>query len=130
MKFYILVPLLTIVLLFQSMWNIAAAFCKHEESLHDDSAMIHHFGHHKAQHPYLVQYELDSQGDIILQAIDHQNHLKTGVVLLEYDVYDWVTPLRTSFFMIQPNIGYPNLLYQSPDLLLIPPPPEHHHKTI
>ncbi|MFI7967800.1 cation efflux protein, CzcI-like, partial [Acinetobacter baumannii] len=69
------------LLIFQSLWNIAAAFCAHE----NQEKALHHFGHHAAlnvyqtsSHTHVEHTEtLDAAHKAPLNLQDHHDHLPT-----------------------------------------------------
>lgn len=148
----VFITVLLSLFMFQSLWNVAAAFCDHESTtLPSQSLMSQHFGHHNApdctqdqqQHPQLLDvYGIDkpiSDQSASKQLSAHQHDVRSNDFLnhINDDHRDHL-PSFAHFIVVddqqqtaQPKfIGYPesrfigwNNLYQSPDLYLPNPPP-------
>jgi len=76
------------LLIFQSLWNVAAAFCAHE----NQEKALHHFGHHAAlsyeasQHSHTEKIEVEgTMHKAPLSLSDHHDHLPScfHVVIVE-----------------------------------------------
>lgn len=111
--------------IFQGIWNIAAAFCLHENSVTLPSTP--HFGHHvlteqhkksqHTQHPSMMQLE-----QYLGQMDQHSDHLAM-VNYLHVASPEHALDQAQVFKLMQQVFWHPDDLYQSPDLnLLIPPP--------
>lgn len=121
----IFIAILTALLLFQSVWNIAAAFCVHENTR--EVASTPHFGHHQVLSS--CQQSPDSAAKISHDSThaqkdmeDHADHLPsfTQIALLEHQS----DPLRAEQFIVPARQNYVwQNFYQSPDLTGQNPPP-------
>ena len=111
--------------MFQSLWNVAAAFCVHEETI--TVTQDYHFGHHtnslcvseSQKHSHQISEEKDHALDF---AEDHQDHLPSmnHLILGQRQV-----PLKQKLFSfaVVPTYFWRND-YRSPDLISQSPPPE------
>jgi hypothetical protein len=145
----IFITVLLSLFMFQSLWNVAAAFCDHENTaLTAQKMMTQHFGHHSApncvqdqkQHSHqLGAYEIEqpvvdskqkpihqydaSVSDFLSHLNDdHSDHLPS---FAHFIVVDDQQSAELPKFITYPDsafIGWNNL-YQSPDLYLLNPPP-------
>lgn len=117
------ITLLLALFMFQSLWNVAAAFCVHEES----SAVIqqYHFGHHTnalcvsetKEHSHAV-----SDTNVLTLGDDHQDHLPSMTHLILEQPQS--VPAQTLFsYAVVPKYLWRND-YRSPDLIAKSPPPE------
>ena len=118
--------------MFQSIWNVAAAFCQHEENLSASGIIIapqHHFGHHQT-----ISCETSHQDDSKQQSsnsstqantfsCDHQNHLPSFMHLILVNVQQSVETLQSFYALESPHYHWLNA-YQSPDLYRLNPPPQ------
>ncbi|SEL46746.1 cation efflux protein, CzcI-like [Acinetobacter sp. DSM 11652] len=129
---------LACMFMFQSLWNVAAAFCVHESD--STSTQSFHFGHHQ---PVLCQADLSNKSP--------KSQIEKGFVLgddqsvtleekAQIDVLDHQDHLPSmSQFILAVNENLPSSqhiekiyqnhflwinAYQSPHLGKIPPPPE------
>ena len=109
----VLMTLLLSLFMFQSLWNVAAAFCGHETV--SQSKGQHHFGHHVVDtsscttpHQQTTDHTA-SNGSVPVSLQDHHDHLPScfHVVVIEAQ---------------QPQYHWFNS-YQSPDLTGHHPPP-------
>lgn len=145
------VTILVSLFMFQSMWNVAAAFCVHEDH-NTQSVQPFHFGHHqnllcdkekqfsqKHQHSdkkdsnsnlsttssHLDQKQLN-QADIDSNAgkfTDHQDHLPSMANVILFKDTSLIQPSNL-FVETVPEFNWINA-YRSPDLFELSPPPEH-----
>ena len=120
--------------MFQSLWNVAAAFCVHEEPAQVQQS--YHFGHHQntlcvsseshSQHSSLNATELTGQHlktaiNEIQIGEDHQDHLPSMTHLIVQNHQSIIFNLHQAFEH-SPKFDWKNF-YQTPDLLLQTPPP-------
>ena len=132
----IFITVLLSLFMFQSLWNVAAAFCDHESTVISiQSQNSPHFGHHVALHCEQDQKQhqhvaTENSAEQYFAANDFLNHLD--------DDHSDHLPSFASFMIVdaqqktaQPKlIAYPESsfidwknLYQSPHLSLKNPPP-------
>lgn len=110
--------------MFQSAWNVAAAFCGHEEHLDHGS----HFGHHSIllscqdEHDTHQPVESDTSLDATLNLQDHHDHLPSFSHILMIDARTELYQPQKINLDHQPLYSWINL-YQSPDLAALTPPP-------
>ena len=128
----VFVTLLACLFMFQSVWNVAAAFCNHERLLSvvvsTQQPIAEHFGHHiiAAEHWQQHSSQGKNQSSEIKNAIqedqqDHSDHLPSfAPVLLEIDRQ--TTSPQYIGHVISSRFYWSNL-YQSPDLYELNPPP-------
>ncbi len=147
----VFITVLLSLFMFQSLWNVAAAFCDHEKSAGAaQKSVIQHFGHHSAPdctqdqllHPQLLgSYGSETQTDhgASPQKATHQHDVRVNDLLNHFnDDHSDHLPSLVHFIVVddqqhaeQPKfIGYReapfvgwNNLYQSPDLYFPNPPP-------
>ncbi|WP_217485913.1 cation efflux protein, CzcI-like [Acinetobacter sp. 10FS3-1] len=114
--------------MFQSLWNVAAAFCAHEEQA---SLQRYHFGHHQntlctsdnRQPSYHSQLDhLKQIGNDFELGEDHQDHLPSMTHLLVQDAKVMIV-LPVFETQVIPEFYWKNS-YQAPDLFQQSPPPE------
>ncbi len=147
----VFITVLLSLFMFQSLWNVAAAFCDHEKStgLYQKSAS-QHFGHHNApdcaqdqlQHPQLTAnhafevemdhgfsqqktaHQHDAHANDFLSHLndDHSDHLPSLVHFMVVDDQQHAEQPKFIAYLEAPFIGWNNL-YQSPDLYFPNPPP-------
>lgn len=134
-----LITMLLSLLLFQSFWNIAAAFCVHEET--DQTSSVNHFGHHQAtichqdnrESGHQNSHQTDRQNladkDLLNQQFnsmlgdDHHDHLPSYASVILIDVnHELVLPVSMET-KIQPRVEWKNS-YKAPYLNSLNPPPE------
>ena len=132
-------PLILIMMslfIFQSAWNVAAAFCQHESV---DLSQVHetHFGHHQVLEECLSHTDQSHSHDQAKQSNDTQNKLSENQLNLSQDHQDHLPSMGhlliqdTRAEIVQSNAFQMsrtpqfvwNNLYQSPDLGSITPPP-------
>ena len=95
--------------MFQSFWNVAAAFCVHEQQ--PQSQQSYHFGHH--QNTFSSDLEIGE---------DHQDHLPSMThLIVQNEKVDVFHP--SSEVKVNPQFHWKNS-YQAPDLFQQSPPPE------
>ena len=110
--------------MFQSFWNVAAAFCVHEESI--SVSQNYHFGHHSnalcasdTQHDHQASKSVSKTLDL---GEDHQDHLPSMTHLILEQQHHSFIPLLFSL-AVAPKYAWCND-YRSPDLNSQSPPPE------
>ena len=132
-------PLILIMMslfIFQSAWNVAAAFCQHE-SVDFSQVYESHFGHHQVLEECLSHTDQSHSHDQAKQSNDTQNKLSENQLNLSQDHQDHL-PSMSHLLMQAEQVGilqsttfhvdrephfFWNNLYQSPDLGAITPPP-------
>ncbi|QDK99424.1 cation transporter [Acinetobacter tandoii] len=124
------IALLLSLFMFQSFWNVAAAFCVHEEQPKRVTAMSH-FGHHTsvscesqaaAVHPKNTDQVQTAFDLAAFQQDDHSDHLPSfAQIMLTEAQPAAVSPVFTPK-LVQVQFNWQNL-YQSPHLFPSNPPP-------
>lgn len=105
--------------MFQTFWNVAAAFCAHEQTT---AKVAYHFGHHVAMDDsgHSHAFKPTQSSTAIFQ--DHHDHLPTCLhVLTTARQQQAEEPLRVGQ-LIQQRYRWSNS-YQSPHLFNPDPPP-------
>ncbi|UNT58092.1 cation transporter [Acinetobacter sp. ASP199] len=111
--------------MFQSLWNVAAAFCVHEEPITVNQS--YHFGHHSnALCVSDTQHDRHQASESVSKTLDlgedHQDHLPSMThLILEQQQHSFI-PLLFSL-AVAPKYAWRND-YRSPDLNAQTPPPE------
>lgn len=115
--------------MFQSFWNVAAAFCVHEQQ--PQSQQRYHFGHHQntlcasdsRQHDHNGQSEnIKTFSSDLEIGEDHQDHLPSMThLIVQNEKVDVFHP--SSEVKVNPQFHWKNS-YQAPDLFQQSPPPE------
>lgn len=118
----VLVMLLAGLFTFQSVWNVAAAFCTHENQAVIQQTLTEHFGHHqlasehRSQHAKLLNAPQDSP-----DVQDHSDHLPSFSPVVTVAQAQMLIAHQASTHVL---LHYDwNNLYQSPDLFAANPPP-------
>ncbi|WP_025470432.1 cation efflux protein, CzcI-like [Acinetobacter pittii] len=122
----VFVSILFSLLIFQSLWNVAAAFCMHE----NQEKALHHFGHHTAlnvdqasPHAHSEQSDkVNTSHKAPLNLQDHHDHLPTcfHVVMTEVEKQAQVPVVHVQELS---QIYHWSNSYQSPHLGALKPPP-------
>lgn len=111
--------------MFQSLWNVAAAFCVHEESI--TVVQNYHFGHHTnalcvsetQKHGHQAPEKQNNDLDWVE---NHQDHLPSMIqLILEQRQVSFIQTLFS--YTVRPEYFWNND-YSSPDLSSKSPPPE------
>ncbi|SCD17504.1 putative component of the czc cation-efflux system (CzcI) [Acinetobacter baumannii] len=112
------------LLIFQSLWNVAAAFCAHE----NQEKALHHFGHHAAlsyeasQHSHTEKTDIAGTHKAPLNLSDHHDHLPSCFhVVMTENAQQAQEPFVRVHELSQ--IYYWSNSYQSPYLGSLNPPP-------
>ena len=115
--------------MFQSFWNVAAAFCVHEQQ--PQSQQSYHFGHHQntlcasdsRQHDHNGQSEnIKTFSSDLEIGEDHQDHLPSMMhLIVQNEKVDVFHP--SSEVKVNPQFHWKNS-YQAPDLFQQSSPPE------
>lgn len=131
------ITVLLCLFMFQSLWNVAAAFCGHEKQLNQSSSVvIQHFGHHMA-----MNCHQDDQTSLNLNNNLKDKHLSSSIYNLSENLQNDHSDHLPSFshFIVGEKhqqadepilsddlnaqlLDWKNF-YQSPDLYLKNPPP-------
>lgn len=130
----IFITLLMTLFMFQSFWNVAAAFCQHENLIELNQAQLNHFGHHQSdlcpqnqippEHSNISLADCTgSDQDQANVLDDHQDHLPSFAHFMLVDVFQSAAALSGSAYEGLLQVNWKNL-YQSPHLKLPHPPPE------
>ena len=123
------ITVLVTLFMFQSLWNVAAAFCVHEEQA--QVLQTYHFGHHQntlcasdsRQHDHNGQSEnIKTVSSDLEIGEDHQDHLPSMTHLIVQNEKISLLTLPSDDNTI-PHF-YWNNSYQPPDLFQQSPPPE------
>ena len=139
----VFITVLLSLFMFQSLWNVAAAFCDHEPAQASSNIFLgQHFGHHQAlncsndqqQHqmnvsdPHLKNKALDEgSSDQLYDFLshlndDHSDHLPSLAHFIVADVRQQADLPKLITYPESTFIDWKNL-YQSPHLYLPNPPP-------
>lgn len=116
----ILMTVMMSLFMFQSLWNVAAAFCQHESSVNHGT----HFGHHQSLTSCADEHqtEIHTASDTAKNLQDHHDHLPSLSHILIIEIQKEL--IQPQQFNLSPEPLYVWLnLYQSPDLTAITPPP-------
>lgn len=128
------ITLLLFLFMFQSVWNVAAAFCGHEAQMKSSSAvLLQHFGHHMTMNCHernqtglkennkITGYSAISNLSENLKN-DHRDHLPSFAYFIVDEVQQHTQDVVFSNALSSSFIDWINF-YQSPDLYLNHPPP-------
>lgn len=120
------ITLLFALLTFQSLWNVAAAFCVHEETTFSQSS-TQHFGHHQMTQSCQSEFKISHapshlSSDFSFLEDDHQDHLPSFNALILVEEQDYFIFLNRQIVALVNALPWYNF-YQSPDLTLNNPPP-------
>ena len=136
----IFMTVLLSLFMFQSLWNVAAAFCDHENTgVTVSQSFSSHFGHHVApncsqdlqqhQKPFISndatsnhQHHVQLNDFLNHLEDDHSDHLPSFAHFIVADVSQQAEHPRFIAYPESSFIDWKNL-YQSPDLFLPNPPP-------
>lgn len=118
--------LLFALLLFQSLWNVAAAFCVHEETTLSHISTPH-FGHHQMTKSCQSEFKISHvqshlSTDFSFLEDDHQDHLPSFnamILVEEQDNFVFSSSQVIALVHLFPWYNF----YQSPDIGLNNPPP-------
>lgn len=116
--------ILMALFMFQSAWNVAAAFCIHETT--SNQSNIFHFGHHQAlsscQEKSADQFQLEKPTQTQISVDDHSDHLPSFSHIIVFESFVDLTSKQVYDLEHKRAFLWSNL-YQSPDLLRQNPPP-------
>ena len=122
----VLMTLLLSLFMFQSLWNVAAAFCGHETV--SQSKGQHHFGHHVVDtsscttpHQQTTDHTA-SNGSVPVSLQDHHDHLPSCFHVVVIEAQQQLLQPIPQIQQLQPQYHWFNS-YQSPDLTGHHPPP-------
>jgi hypothetical protein len=108
--------------IFQSLWNVAAAYCVHE-----NTSSSHHFGHHSIENTACathaddaVSAALDQPAPFSLQ--DHHDHLPSCFHVIVMEAQPQLQQPILLIYQSEQKYDWSNL-YQSPHLSRANPPP-------
>lgn len=134
----IFVHVLVSLFIFQSLWNVAAAFCLHETET-QNIAQVQHFGHHQTMNcepvsnptTQISSVQVVSDAAPFSHALagggfmfdDHHDHLPSFAHYIVKDVHVAPAPMLFKHPAVAPTF-FSGSLYQSPDLSAVTPPPE------
>ena len=125
---HVFITLLLSLFMFQSLWNVAAAFCVHEES--KSVSVMPHFGHHvtasceSKSHGMAKKSTTQPTSSFDLADFtqdDHSDHLPSFSPVMAAVQAHTLAPHQTSMQVLR-HYDWHNL-YQSPDLFTANPPP-------
>ncbi|WP_216077120.1 cation efflux protein, CzcI-like [Acinetobacter sp. Ac_3412] len=121
----VFVTVLLSLFMFQSFWNVAAAFCAHETV--SEYSTLNHFGHHVAE-----QTNSSEQGAVFdkvaadlpmpLSLQDHHDHLPSCFHVVVAEVQQRVNEPMLHSQDVEQKYYWSNF-YQSPHLSGLNPPP-------
>lgn len=128
----IFITVILSLFMFQSLWNVAAAFCGHEnlKITHIQNAQSH-FGHHvalhcesDASHQKTAVYTDSQLSSDFLNNFqdDHRDHLPSFAHFIVVDIQQQTDQPKSMAYLGSAFIDWENL-YQSPHLFLQNPPP-------
>ena len=122
------ISVLLSLFIFQSLWNVAAAYCGHE-NISQQSILDSHFGHHlpanaevvTKQHIHSINQDTtDLPMPLSLQ--DHHDHLPSCFHVVVIEAQQQLLQPIPQIQQLQPQYHWFNS-YQSPDLTGHHPPP-------
>ena len=122
----VFITLLLSLFIFQSLWNVAAAFCAHEKS--SEYSSFYHFGHHvleslhaSEKHSAVTDQDAsDLPMPLILQ--DHHDHLPSCFHVVVTDAQQQLSEPVLPTQKLEHKYYWSNS-YQSPHLSSLNPPP-------
>ncbi|WP_201784118.1 cation efflux protein, CzcI-like [Acinetobacter sp. Leaf130] len=114
------------LLIFQSLWNVAAAFCAHE----NQEKALHHFGHHAVLNAYQSSHQAHTEQNDAgntshkapLNLQDHHDHLPSCFHVVMIDVAKQAEVPVVHVQELSQIYHWSNS-YQSPHLTALKPPP-------
>lgn len=128
----IFITVILSLFMFQSLWNVAAAFCGHENlKIPPIQNVQSHFGHHVALHcendashnKTAVYVDSQLSTDFLNNfQDDHRDHLPSFAHFIVADVQQQADQPKLMAYFDSTFIDWENL-YQSPHLFLQNPPP-------
>ncbi|WP_416224670.1 cation efflux protein, CzcI-like [Acinetobacter haemolyticus] len=112
--------------MFQSIWNVAAAYCGHESAT-QQTVLVNHFGHHALENSSKEQQsslaavqEADASG--LLNVQDHHDHLPTCFHAIIIQEQQQLKQPILRIHELEQKYNWSNH-YQSPYLISLNPPP-------
>ena len=124
----IFITVLLSLFMFQSLWNVAAAYCGHENINTTNSSVVTHFGHHVPEssiastHYSVVSDQEASDLPMSLNLQDHHDHLPSCFHVVVIEAQQQLLQPIPQIQQLQPQYHWFNS-YQSPDLTGHHPPP-------
>ncbi|TCM69102.1 hypothetical protein EC844_10345 [Acinetobacter calcoaceticus] len=122
--------------IFQGVWNVAAAFCGHENATEQATTYPNHFGHHQSVMCESEEQKQTQQQNINLSKTlessanfleyiqdDHHDHLPSFAHFIMVELQQKTKPLCWGNYIQKQIIDRDNL-YKSPHLKSLNPPPE------
>ncbi|WP_151723376.1 cation efflux protein, CzcI-like [Acinetobacter junii] len=124
----IFITVLLSLFMFQSLWNVAAAYCGHENINTTNSSVVTHFGHHVPEssiastHYSVVSDQEASDLPMSLNLQDHHDHLPSCFHVVVTEAQQQLNEPILQTHEIEQKYYWSNL-YQSPHLSQLTPPP-------
>ncbi|UUM28434.1 MULTISPECIES: cation efflux protein, CzcI-like [Acinetobacter] len=116
----VFVTVLLSLFMFQSFWNVAAAFCAHETS--SEYSSLNHFGHHVPEKKQVVVDQDVSDLPMPLSLQDHHDHLPSCFHVVVAEVQQQLNEPMLRMHKAEQKYYWSNS-YQSPHLIGLNPPP-------
>ncbi|WP_407643267.1 cation efflux protein, CzcI-like [Acinetobacter suaedae] len=121
----VFMTLLLSLFMFQSIWNVAAAYCGHESAT-QQTVSVNHFGHHaldnsKEQQSSLVAVQ-EADAPWLLNVQDHHDHLPTCFHAIVIQEQQQLKQPILRIHELEQKYNWSNH-YQSPYLTSLNPPP-------
>ncbi|MBJ9984056.1 cation transporter [Acinetobacter sp. S40] len=130
MKRSVFIAILLSLFMFQSLWNVAAAFCAHENaSVSNHTNQPYHFGHHLDvslsvnQHSESKSHGVKNiTGHVPAVWMDHHDHLPTCMHIVVVEIKQNAPEPSRSGYLTRSIYDWANT-YKSPHLSRFNPPP-------
>ena len=125
-RFSIFITVLLSLFIFQSLWNVAAAYCGHENN-NAKTSVLTHFGHHIPENQHVdtqstLVNDQDADLPMPLSLQDHHDHLPSCFHVVVTEAQQQLDdPILTTHELEQKY--YWSNSYQSPHLFELNPPP-------
>ncbi|GMA10237.1 hypothetical protein GCM10025882_06610 [Acinetobacter gyllenbergii] len=121
----VFVTVLLSLFMFQSFWNVAAAFCAHETV--SEYSSLNHFGHHASEKKPIAEHraafdKVAADLPMPLSLQDHHDHLPSCFHVVVAEVQQRVNEPMLHSQDIEQKYYWSNS-YQSPHLTGLNPPP-------
>ncbi|HQV26097.1 MAG TPA: cation transporter [Acinetobacter sp.] len=118
----VLMTLLLSLFTFQSLWNVAAAYCVHE-----NTSSSHHFGHHNLENTACATHADDAVSTTLDQSTtfnlqDHHDHLPSCFHIIVMEAQQQLAEPILQTLKLQQKYYWSNS-YRSPHLSRVNPPP-------
>ncbi|MEN8422216.1 cation efflux protein, CzcI-like [Acinetobacter junii] len=119
----IFMSVLLSLFIFQSIWNVAAAYCAHEQTI-EPLTITTHFGHHDIDKSSKNQdaFAITEQDSDPVLTVNHHDHLPSCFQLAVFNQQNDVEYILSQVYELKQKYTWLNF-YQSPDLFISDPPP-------